>query len=127
MILLDSVTFLWIVNGSKKLSRRAKSIYLNRDKKVYLSSVSVWEMTVKYKLGRLPLPSIPSEYIPRQRILHGIEALTLEESDIFELESLPFIHNDPFDRMLICQAKRRNLTILTPDTIFKKYSVLTQW
>ena len=127
MILLDTVSFLWIVNGSNNLSKKAKSTYLNKNNKVYLSSISVWEIIVKYKLGKIPLSHPPNEYIPKQRFTHDIETLPLEESDVLELESLPKIHNDPFDRMLICQAKAKNLTILTPDKIIKKYPVKTVW
>jgi len=127
MILLDTVTFLWIVNNSKKLSKRAKRIYLEKDNTIFLSSVSVWEITIKYKTGKLPLPFTPTEYIPKEREKHGIETLPLEEYDVLKLESLPKIHNDPFDRMLICQALARNLTILTPDKLIKSYPVKTAW
>jgi len=127
MILLDTATFLWIIVGSKKLSQKAKDIYLDKKNEVYLSSVSVWEIIVKYALGRLPLPSRPVEYIPKQRFIHGIKTLPLEESDVVELEGLPKIHDDPFDRMLICQARARNLTILTPDKVIQKYPVKTTW
>lgn len=127
MILLDTVTFIWLINGAKELSKTAEKIYLNADNKLYLSSVSVWEMTVKYNLGRLPLPEAPAEYIPKQRILHGIDSLPLEENDIFELTNLPKIHSDPFDRMLICQAKARGLIFLTPDKIIHKYPIVSKW
>ena len=127
MILLDTVTFLWIIQSSKRLSQKAKRMYLDENNKVYLSSVSVWEMEVKYKLGKLPLPSSPSQFIPKQRFLHGIESLPLEENDTLELEVLPNIHNDPFDRMLICQARARNLTILTNDKLIRSYPVKTAW
>ena|SRR3989338_4841765 len=127
MILLDTVTFLWIITGSKELSVKAKKIYLDRNNKIYLSSASLWEMIVKHKLGRLPLPGSPSQYLTKQRLIHGIDSLSIEENDVFELEKLPSIHNDPFDRMLICQAKARNLTILTPDKIIHSYPVLSTW
>lgn len=127
MILLDTATFLWLITGSKRLSPKAKELYLNKKKNIYLSSVSVWEMVVKYQLGRLPLPLPPVQFIPKQRFIHGIESLPLEENDIFELESLPKIHNDPFDKMLVCQARSRNLTILTSDKLIRSYPVKTEW
>lgn len=127
MILLDTITFLWIITDSKKLSQKAKRIFLDEKNKIYLSSVSVWEIIVKYKLGRLSLPDKPSIYIPKQRYIHGISQLSLRESDVTELENLPKIHNDPFDRMLICQALAQKLTILTPDKLIKLYPVTTLW
>jgi len=127
MILLDTAAFIWIVTGSERLSKRAREIYLNTKFKVYLSSVSVLEMIAKYKLGRLPLPSHPSKYIQNQRRIHGIKVLALKEKDVAELESLPNIHDDPFDRMLVCQARARNFTILTPDKLIKSYPVKVEW
>jgi len=127
VILLDTVTFLWIITGSKKLSQKGVELYLNKENKIYLSSISFWEIIVKYNLGRLPLPDKPTKYIPTQRKLHGVESLPLEESDVAELEKLTKIHNDPFDHMLICQAKARNLTILTPDKLIHSYSVKATW
>ena len=84
-------------------------------------------MIVKYKLGRLPLPEKPQQFIPQQRFIHGIQPLPVEESDVLELETLPNLHKDPFDRMIICQAKARNLTILTPDNTIRSYPVKTAW
>lgn len=127
MILLDTVTFLWIITGSNKLSPKAKSLYLSKENKVFLSCVSLWEIIVKYKLGRLPLPEKPFLYVPAQRRLHGIESLDLSEEDVQELESLPKIHNDPFDRMIVCQAKARNFTVLTPDKLIRAYPIKTSW
>ena len=126
MILLDTVTFLWLITGSSELSKTAKEIYLDKENHIYLSSVSVWEIIVKYKLGRLPLPERPATYIPKQRYIHGIEPLPLDENEVTELESLPKIHTDPFDRMLVCQALARDLTILTPDKLIQKYPVKTK-
>jgi PIN domain nuclease of toxin-antitoxin system len=126
-MLLDTVTFLWIITGSENLSKKAKEIYLNNNNKVYLSSVSVWEIIVKYKLGKLPLPDKPAKYIPAQRKLHAVETLPLEENDVAELEKLNSLHNDPFDRMLVYQARARGLTIITPDRLIHQYPVKTKW
>lgn len=127
MILLDTVTFLWIITGAKHLSKPAKIAYLDKKNTIYLSSISVWEIIVKYKLGRLPLPVPPLEFIPKQRYVHGIKSLPLTENDALELNQLPKIHNDPFDRMLVCQARIQNMTILTPDKLIRSYPVKTSW
>ena len=127
MILLDTAVFLWIITGSKRFSRNAEKKYLDKKNEVYLSSVSVWEIIVKYNLSRLPLPSPPKTYIPKQRYIHGIEALSFDEEDALELDALPHIHSDPFDRMLVCQARVKNLILLTPDKFIRKYPVKTSW
>src|SRR3989344_6085897 len=123
MILLDTVVFLWIITGSKKLSKKAAEIFISKNNKIYLSTASVWEIIVKYKLGKLPLPSNPAEYIPKRRLIHGIDSLPLEETDVIELWKLPDLHKDPFDRMLVCQARARDLIILTPDKLIRNYPV----
>ena len=127
MILLDTVAFLWIITNSPNLSRKAKRAYLDTRADIYLSSISLWEIVVKYNLGRLPLPKEPASYIPEQRRLHGVEPIVLTESDVAELQDLPKIHKDPFDRMLVCQAIARGLVILTPDKMIQDYPVKTLW
>ncbi len=73
------------------------------------------EAIVKYQLGKLPLPETPEIYLPKQRNLHQISSLALDESSVSQLAILPLLHRDPFDRMLICQALQNGLTIATID------------
>lgn len=87
------------------------------------SVISVWEATVKYQLGKLPLPQPPEIYLPMQRERHIISSLSLTETSIAQLGKLPSIHRDPFDRMLICQALEHDLTILTVDDAIRAYPV----
>jgi PIN domain nuclease of toxin-antitoxin system len=85
--------------------------------------VSLWEATVKYQLGRLPLPEPPDAFLPDQRRRHEIASLPLDEASVSKLASLPQIHRDPFDRMLICQALAHELTIVTVDDAVASYPV----
>jgi len=126
-ILLDTCTFLWIIKGSSKLSTDAYRLFRDPFNEVYLSSVSVWEISVKYALGRLPLQESPDQFIPSQRKIHEIESLPLREEAVIQLSKLPDIHKDPFDRMIVCQAIAHGLTILTPDDLIRKYPVQTTW
>ena len=86
-------------------------------------NVSVWEAIVKYQLGKLPLPEPPETYLPKQRDLHQITSLTLDESSVVQLAKLPPLHRDPFDKMLICQALQNGLTIATIDAAVRAYSI----
>jgi PIN domain nuclease of toxin-antitoxin system len=122
-ILLDTHIFLWFINGSTQLSTDVRDAIRDPDNEVYLSSVSVWEAIVKYQLGKLPLPEPPETYLPKQRDLHQIASLALDESSVVQLAKLPPLHRDPFDRMLICQALQNNLTIATVDAAVRGYSV----
>lgn len=126
-LLLDTCTFLWLISDDSKLSDKARSLFEQTENEVFLSSISFWEINVKYQLGRLPLPESPRYYIPMQRQKHGIESLSLGESDISHLLTLPSVHKDPFDRMLVCQAIERSMTLLTPDPLIQNYPVKTAW
>jgi PIN domain nuclease of toxin-antitoxin system len=94
---------------------------------VFLSAVSAWEIMVKHGLGRLPLADPPHIYIPNERKKHGIATLPLEEHAVAQLGRLPPLHQDPFDRMLICQAIYHGCILLTPDEAISRYPVNAQW
>jgi len=98
-ILLDTHIFLWFISGDTQLSMDVRDAIRDPNNEVYLSAISVWEAIVKYQLGKLPLPEDPEMYLPKQRDLH------------------------PFDRMLICQALEKGLTIATVDAAVRAYSV----
>ncbi|AFY45186.1 type II toxin-antitoxin system VapC family toxin [Nostoc sp. PCC 7107] len=124
-ILLDTHIFLWFISGDKQLPTDVRDAICNLDNQIYLSVVSIWECIVKYQLGKLPLPESPEIYIPKQRDRHQITNLDLDEGSVTQLASLPALHKDPFDRMLICQALQHGLTIATVDSAIRAYSVST--
>jgi PIN domain nuclease of toxin-antitoxin system len=122
-ILLDTHIFLWFINADIRLSTTIRDTIRDPENDVYLSSVSIWEVIVKYQLGKLSLPESPKTYLPRQRDLHQIDSLALDEMSVIQLTKLPLLHRDPFDRMLICQALQNDLTIATVDSAVRAYSV----
>jgi PIN domain nuclease of toxin-antitoxin system len=122
-ILLDTHIFLWFISGDTQLSTEIRDTIREPDNEVYLSAVSVWEAIVKYQLGKLPLPEHPQIYLPKQRDLHQIASLSLDENSVVQLAKLPLLHRDPFDRMLICQALQKGLTIATVDSAVRAYPV----
>ncbi|MEH2378127.1 MAG: type II toxin-antitoxin system VapC family toxin [Nostoc sp.] len=122
-LLLDTHIFLWFISGDQKLPIHLQNSIRDLNNDVYLSCVSVWEATVKYQLGKLPLPESPEIYLPKQRQQHLISSLNLDEESVAQLLNLPLLHRDPFDRMLICQALQHNLTIVTVDPVIHSYSV----
>jgi PIN domain nuclease of toxin-antitoxin system len=126
-ILLDSCSFLWITGDSARLSKKAVEAFRNPSNDVFLSAVSIWEISLKYALGQIEFPSPLPDFIPRVRQEYGIHFIPLEETVALRLPDLPMIHKDPFDRMLICQAKADGMTILTPDVHIRKYDVKTLW
>ena len=122
-LLLDTHIFLWFISGDARLQESLKQAICNLDNEVYLSVVSMWEAIIKHGLGKLPLPESPEIYLPRQRRLHLIESLPLDEASVAQLSKLPTLHRDPFDRMLVCQAMQHNLTIVTVDDAIRAYPV----
>ncbi|MBD1935376.1 MULTISPECIES: type II toxin-antitoxin system VapC family toxin [Cyanophyceae] len=122
-LLLDAHVFLWFISGDRRLSNDLRDSIRDSDNEVYLSVVSVWEAIIKYQLGKLPLPESPETYLPKQRDLHLIASLHLDENSVAQLVNLPPLHRDPFDRILICQAVEHGLTIATVDAAIRAYSV----
>jgi len=126
-LLLDTCAFLWLATDAQELSDQAKTLFKNTENPAYLSSVSIWEIVVKYQLKKLPLPNDPEYFITQQCKQHWIEILPLDGKAIYHLSRLPNHHRDPFDKMLVCQAIEHNLTILTADEMIIQYPVSTIW
>jgi len=120
-LLLDTHIFLWFISGDTRLSPEWRDSIRAAENEVYMSVVSFWEVMIKHALGKLPLPQAPAQYLPLQRSRHQIASLSLDEASVRHLASLPAVHRDPFDRMLVCQAMELGLTIVTVDPVFTAY------
>ncbi len=122
-LLLDTHIFLWYLSGDAKLTQIYRDAICDADNEVFLSVASIWESTIKYQLGKLPLPELPETYLPRMRQRHGIQSFIIDELVIAHLAALPALHRDPFDRIMIAQAQLYNLTFVTVDRIVRTYPV----
>ena len=122
-LLLDTHVFLWFISADARLPAGWRDAIRDTGNEVFLSVVSVWEAMVKYALGKLPLPHPPEHYLPIQRVQHQMTSLALDEASVCHLATLPSVHRDPFDRMLVCQAIEHALTIVTVDSVFESYPV----
>jgi PIN domain nuclease of toxin-antitoxin system len=126
--LLDTCTFLWIIASHSRLSVTATRRFTDPANTIFMSAVSAWEIGVLHGRGKVVLPQPPTQFVPAQRVAHGINSLELTEDVALLVEGLPSIHRDPFDRMLICQAIAHGLVILTPDPEIRKYPIVrTEW
>ncbi|MBP0027678.1 type II toxin-antitoxin system VapC family toxin [Roseofilum sp. Guam] len=123
-ILLDTHVFLWFITNNKRLADKYYDAISNQDNEIYLSVVSVWEATIKYQLGKLPLPESPEIYLPQQREKHLISSLSIAETTITQLAKLPPLHKDPFDRLLLCQSLEHDLIIMTEDQAILSYPMV---
>jgi PIN domain nuclease of toxin-antitoxin system len=125
-LLLDTHAFLWFVAGQQGLSRRARRALEHREAVLFLSAASVWEMAIKASLGRLSLPETAAAYIAG-KLQTGLQMLPIEWSHAAAVETLPFHHRDPFDRLLVAQAQMEDLSIVSGDPAFPKYGVRVIW
>jgi len=126
-ILLDTCTFLWWATGDRRLSEAAFGLVVDPGNDVYLSAVSAWEIALKHRLGRLPLPEVPETYVPDRRARLGVEPLPFDETAACHTRLLPDLHRDPFDRALTAHALVNGLVLLTPDQAIRQYPVRTLW
>jgi PIN domain nuclease of toxin-antitoxin system len=122
-LLLDTHIFLWHITDDERLSPDVQAAISDPDNEVYLSVASTWEAEIKFALGKLPVPESPSPFFPKQRTLHRIAKLSVEEEDVEFLSLLPMLHRDPFDRMLVAQANRHGMKLVTDDGLIKQYPV----
>jgi len=127
-LLLDTHTFLWWSSQrGAKLSERARDLLADGTTDVSFSVVSAWEIAIKVGAGRLDLPDAVERYVPDRIRHHGFDLLPVELSHVFRAGTLPPIHRDPFDRMLVAQAQVEGLPILTADPAISRYDVETIW
>jgi PIN domain nuclease of toxin-antitoxin system len=122
-VLLDTHVFLWAIMDDPRLAARHKKAYLDPRNEMYLSIASVWEMLIKVGVGKIPLPSPATRYLANQLERNRISVLGVRMPHLIELEGLPPIHRDPFDRMLVAQARSENMPIASADSAISKYPV----
>lgn len=126
-ILLDTHCWLWWLLEPEKLSKIAIDTISSRQNELYLSVASIWEMGIKFKLGKLNLPVSPEVLIPQQMEIDNIFPLLISVDHAITASTLPLYHKDPFDRMLIGQSQLESIKILTNDSVFSSYDVDILW
>jgi PIN domain nuclease of toxin-antitoxin system len=124
-LLIDTHIFLWSQFDPAKLSRELLALRSSPDVRWHLSQVSIWEIQIKFDLGKLPLPEAPWKLLPRLIAESGFAYRTLQNDAIFMLGKLPSVHRDPFDRMLIATAIVNGWEVVTNDDRFEAYPVRT--
>ncbi len=126
-LLVDTCTFLWLAADDPELSCTARSACRDPANTVYLSALSAWEIAIKHRIGRLPLPESPRRYIPGRRQWLRLEPLPFDEAAAALDARLPPLHTDPFDRGLVCQSIHHGMTIVTPDDTIACYPAPVLW
>jgi PIN domain nuclease of toxin-antitoxin system len=128
-LLLDTCVFLWLIWDARELPEQVREVIADPEHELWLSSISIWEACQKHRLGKLKLhaPEGAWAHFVTQRDAHGVQGLPFNERDVQHLAHLPILHRDPFDRMLICQAIERGLTLVSPDPVIRRYPLRTLW
>ncbi len=124
--LLDTHALIWFLNGDEHLSAKAQEIISDETSTLYLSIVSLWEMAIKISLGKLKLSQPLDQLISSLGTLN-INLLPITESHVLGLLTMPYVHRDPFDRLLISQALDESLNLISNEAIFIDYGIKTVW
>lgn len=126
-LLLDTCTFIWLCSDPDKLSGAAAKILDDPVNDRALSMASIWEIALKYRSGKLPLPDQPENWLEAQMELQAVEVLPLQRETLYRAAALPPVHKDPFDRVIAADALQRNLCIVSPDKPFERYGCKVVW
>lgn len=126
-VLLDTHAFLWWITDDDQLSTLARGAIGAPDNQVFFSAASAWEIITKSRIGRLPLPEPVDGFIARHLEENAFQPLSITMRHTFELETLPDLHRDPFDRMLVAQALAEEMPLVTGDQAVQAYPVTTIW
>lgn len=121
--LLDTHTFIWSFMSPGKLPKKVFSIISDANNTIFVSPITFWEIALKHQLGKLDLGKMNILHLPNIATEYDFSILPLDTYDYVSVHNLPFKenHQDPFDRMLIYTAIRKNLILLSSDKMFRQY------
>jgi PIN domain nuclease of toxin-antitoxin system len=125
--LLDTHAFLWWLDGNVRLSRKSRRLIQTDTNEVLISAASVWEITTKARIGKLPGALDVAADVPACIAGQGFASLAISAEHAQAAGSLPGLHRDPFDRMLIAQAHAERVPIISVDEVFDGYGVTRIW
>ncbi|MGE3919769.1 MAG: type II toxin-antitoxin system VapC family toxin [Gammaproteobacteria bacterium] len=118
-LLLDTHIFLWWLADDKRLTKKIKNLIAQPENMIFISVISAWEINIKTALGKLEIP----DEIEKAILDNGFQMLLLNFSHTSIANKLPYLHRDPFDHMLIAQAKAENFTFVTHDAKLTNYDI----
>ena len=125
--LLDTHVLIWWITSDRRLSGKAGDLIRNRRNAIYWSVVSSWEISIKYALGKLIFDEPPESLLPSELDRNQIETLPILNAHAFLAGQLPLYHKDPFDRMLVAQARIESMGIISNDVTLRSYEVDIFW
>jgi PIN domain nuclease of toxin-antitoxin system len=126
-LLLDTHAFIWWLTGGEALSAPAKAAIADAANKVHVSAASAWEIATKHRLGKLPKVAALAADLAGAVAAQGFLELPIGIHHAQMAGSLPGLHRDPFDRMLIAQAMLEGLVLVSNETLFDSYGASRLW
>jgi PIN domain nuclease of toxin-antitoxin system len=126
-LLLDTHAFIWWASESERLSERVRILLADGQNALYFSVASAWEIQIKVQIGKLNTDEPLSLTISKQQKRNNLRLIAVTLEHALAIEQLPMHHKDPFDRLLIAQARVENLTLVTHDSILTQYPIKTIW
>jgi PIN domain nuclease of toxin-antitoxin system len=121
-LLLDTHILLWTAGGSEELSSKAKALIEDPANQLYFSAASLWEISIKNKLGRVDF-KVDLPVLRRGLLDNGFEEIAINSLHAIAVDALPDIHKDPFDRILLAQTAVEGITLMTADSVVAQYQV----
>jgi len=125
-LLLDTHTVLWFINDDSRLPPHIREMLNDKSNVVRVSMISLWEMSIKSRLGKLELHRSLADIV-RHLHANGFRLLTMDLSHVYRLDTLDHHHRDPFDRMLIAQSLADGFVFVGCDEVFDRYGVRRLW
>jgi len=125
--LLDTAIWVWSVGQVKRLNPAAREVLADPRHELYLSAASVWEIAIKAAIGKLRFPESPKILVPRETARLGLRPLPVNSLHALAVCDLPVGGGDPFDRLLVAQARIEGLTLITADREIRNYSSAVLW
>lgn len=122
-LLLDTHVVLWALSAPRSLSPAARASIADEANDAWVSVASLWEVAIKQRLGKLTLPAEAGAWLPSALEVTGIAPLAIQPRHAYAAGALPDHHRDPFDRMIIAQAREEGMAIVTRDERFRRYGV----
>ncbi|HYE63607.1 MAG TPA: type II toxin-antitoxin system VapC family toxin [Phycisphaerales bacterium] len=126
-VLLDTHAFVWHVAGAPEESKACREVLLSNDNQVLVSIACCWEMAIKLSTQKLDFEGPIERYVREALALYGFQLLGIELAHLSAVESMPFHHRDPFDRMLVAQALVESVPIVSRDPQLDAYGVQRIW
>ena len=127
-LLLDTHVLIWIVMAPDRVGAKARAAIAADGAEVHASHVSLWEIAIKRRLGKLEQIDRPAlDWFRHYVAVSNLRQLPIHAEHLGAVETLPHLHGDPFDRLLVAQTAREHMTIVTQDDLVTQYDIATIW